>query len=224
MKKSTSILLAIALMFSLTFVSCDAINNANSTQKGAGIGVAGGALIGGLIGGNITGALIGAAVGGAAGGIIGNSMDKQADKIEEVLPGAEVKRVGEGIQVIFDDKSGVTFATNKADLTDTAEKNLDAIAEVFLEFPDTNLLIEGHTDDTGNADYNMTLSKKRAQSVVSYLESKGVAGNRFDVTAYGETRPRFDNSTSDGRSKNRRVEIGVSANEDMIEDAKAQAN
>ncbi|MHA7944162.1 OmpA family protein [Formosa sp. 3Alg 14/1] len=224
MKKSTSILLAIALMFSFTFVSCDAIKNANDTQKGAGIGVAGGALIGGLIGGNVTGALIGAAVGGAAGGVIGHTMDKQADKIEEALPGAEVNRVGEGIQIVFDDKSGVTFATNKADLTAAAKENLDAIAEVFIEFPDTNLLVEGHTDNTGNDDYNMTLSKKRAQSVVTYLQSKGVTGDRFDVNAYGETKPRFDNNTSEGRSKNRRVEIGVSANKEMIEDAKAQAN
>ncbi|PNW28316.1 OmpA family protein [Formosa algae] len=224
MKKSTSILLAVALMFSLSFVSCDALQNANNTQKGAGAGVAGGALIGGLIGGNITGALIGAAVGGAAGGIIGNSMDKQADKIEEALPGAEVKRVGEGIQVVFDDKSGVTFATNKADLTAEAKENLDAIADVFIEFPDTNLLVEGHTDSTGNDAYNMTLSEKRAQSVVTYLQGKGVTGDRFEVNAYGETRPRFDNTTEDGRSKNRRVEIGVSANQEMIEDAKAQAN
>ncbi|WP_159023243.1 OmpA family protein [Formosa sp. L2A11] len=224
MKKSTSILIAIALMFSLSFVSCNAIKNANSTQKGAGVGVAGGALIGGLIGGNITGALIGAAVGGAAGGLIGNSMDKQADKIEEALPGAEVKRVGEGIQVVFDENSGVTFATNKAELTTKAKENLDAIADVFLEFPDTNLLVEGHTDSTGSEDYNMTLSEKRAQSVVSYLQNKGVTSNRFEVTAYGETRPRFDNTTEEGRSKNRRVEIGVSANKDMIEDAKAQAN
>ena len=224
MKKSTSILMAIALIFSVSFVSCDAIKNSNDTQRGAGIGVAGGALIGGLIGGNITGALIGAAVGGAAGGVIGRSMDKQADKIEEALPGAEVKRVGEGIQVVFDDKSGVTFATNKATLTAKAKENLDAIAEVFIEFPDTDLLVEGHTDNTGNDAYNMTLSEKRAQSVVSYLESKGVTANRFEVTAYGETRPRFDNATEDGRSKNRRVEIGVSANKEMIDDAKAQTN
>ncbi|CDF79204.1 OmpA/MotB family protein [Formosa agariphila KMM 3901] len=216
--------MALALVFSLSFVSCDSLKNANDTQKGAGLGVAGGALIGGLIGGNITGALIGAAVGGAAGGVIGHSMDKQADKIEEALPGAEVNRVGEGIQVVFDDKSGVTFATNKADLTAKAKENLDAIAEVFIEFPDTNLLVEGHTDNTGNDAYNMTLSEKRAQSVVTYLKSKGVTGDRFDVTAYGETKPRFDNATEEGRTKNRRVEIGVSANEEMIEDAKAQVD
>lgn len=223
MKSILNKTLAIFLILSLT-IGCQAIKNSNNAQKGAGIGVAAGAIAGGLIGGNIGGALIGAAIGGVAGGVIGHVMDKQADKIEQAVPGAEVKRVGEGIQVVFDDKSGVNFAFDSANLTDTAKKNLDAIAEVFIEFPDTNLMVEGHTDDVGNADYNMTLSKKRAHAVVNYLKSKGVAGNRFSVTAFGETRPRFDNSTKDGQAKNRRVEIGVSANKEMIDDAKAHSN
>jgi outer membrane protein OmpA-like peptidoglycan-associated protein len=224
MKKFTSITIAMALIMSLTF-SCQALQNANKTQKGAGLGVAAGALVGGLIGGNMTGALIGAAVGGAAGGIIGNSMDKQADKIEEAVPGAEVKRVGEGIQIVFDDKSGVNFAINSANLTPEAKQNLDAVSEVFFEFPDTDLMIEGYTDSTGDETYNLNLSKKRAQSVANYLKTKGIAANRFaSIEGYGEASPRFDNSTKEGQVKNRRVEIGVAANEDMIQDAKAQAN
>jgi len=222
-KKTTSISLALAVVFSFT-VSCTAIQNSNSTQKGGVIGAASGAAIGGLIGGNIWGALIGAAVGGAAGGLIGNHMDKQANKISEAVPGAEVKRVGEGIQIIFDDKSGVNFAFNSADLTADAKKNLNAVAEIFIEFPDTELMIEGHTDDVGSADYNMKLSKRRADSVVAYLKAHGVAANRFSVKAFGETAPRFDNATKEGQAKNRRVEIGVSANEQMIQDAKAQSN
>lgn len=213
--------LSLAVILSLN-MSCTAIENSNKTQRGAGIGVAAGALVGGLIGGNIGGALIGAAIGGAAGGLIGNKMDKQADKIEEAVPGAEVKRVGEGIQIIFDDKSGVNFGFDSDELTDDAKKNLNAVAEIFIEFPDTDLMIEGHTDSVGNADYNMKLSKRRADSVVKYLKSKGVAGNRFKVEAFGETRPRFENESKEGQAKNRRVEIGVAANEQMIEDAKAQ--
>lgn len=205
-------------------VGCTAVQNANKTQKGAGIGVAGGALAGGLIGGGIKGALIGAAIGGAAGAIIGREMDKQAQKIEEVLPGAEVERVGEGIQVIFDDKSGVNFAFDSADLTAEAKDNLDKIAEVFLEFPDTELMVEGHTDSTGNADYNMKLSENRAKAVAAYLQAQGVAASRMSVKGYGETAPRFENDTKEGQAKNRRVEIGVSANQEMIEDAKAQSN
>ncbi len=214
--------LSLAVILSLN-MGCTAMQNTNKTQRGAGIGIAAGALVGGLIGGNIGGALIGAAIGGAAGGLIGNKMDKQANKIEEAVPGAEVKRVGEGIQIIFDDKSGVNFGFDSADLTAEATKNLDAVAEIFIEFPDTELMIEGHTDNVGDENYNMKLSKRRANSVVAYLKSKGVAGNRFKVAAFGETRPRFDNATKDGQTKNRRVEIGVAANEQMIQDAKAQA-
>ncbi len=222
MKKLTSISLAFAVILSFT-ISCTAIQNSNKTQRGAGIGVAGGALVGGLIGGNIGGALIGAAIGGAAGGLIGNHMDKQADMIEEAVPGAEVKRVGEGIQIVFDDKSGVNFALNSADLTSVAKQNLDAITEVFIEFPDTNLMIEGHTDDTGSAEYNMTLSKKRAQSVANYFKSKGISSSRFSVEGFGETAPRFKNDSEANRVKNRRVEIGVAANDKMIQNAKAQS-
>jgi len=222
MRKITSVLLAIALVLSFT-VSCTAIQNSNKTQRGAGIGIAAGALVGGLIGGNIGGALIGAAIGGAAGGLIGNHMDKQADKISEAVPGAEVRRVGEGIQIIFDDKSGVNFGFDSSNLTHDAKKNLDAVAEIFNEFPDTKLMIEGHTDDVGNEDYNMKLSRRRADAVAHYIQSKGVATNRFSIKAFGESAPRFKNDTDANKAKNRRVEIGVAANEKMIQDAKAQS-
>ena len=205
-------------------MGCKSIQNANKTQKGAAVGVAGGALVGGLIGGNIKGALLGAVIGGAAGAIIGNQMDKQAQRIEEELPGAQVERVGEGIQVTFDENSGVNFAFNSSDLTDEAKGNLDKIAQVFLEFPDTELMIEGHTDSTGPDDYNMKLSERRAKSVYNYLKSQGIKGSRMDVTAFGETAPRYDNETKEGQAKNRRVEIGISANKEMIEDAKAKSN
>jgi outer membrane protein OmpA-like peptidoglycan-associated protein len=224
MKKIIHYSLSIALIFSLA-TGCKAIQNSNKTQRGAGIGVAGGALVGGLIGGNIGGALIGAAIGGVAGGLIGNHMDKQADKIEAVVPGAEVKRVGEGIQIIFDDKSGVNFAFDSSDLTTDAKKNLDAVAEVFIEFPDTDLMIQGYTDSVGNEDYNLKLSERRAKAVANYLKTKGVASKRFSsIKGFGEEHPRFDNADKDGQAKNRRVEIGVSANEQMIEDAKANSN
>jgi len=222
MKKIVS-LVFLSAVISLN-VNCSAIQNANKSQKGAGLGVAGGALLGGLIGGNIKGALIGAAIGGAGGAVIGKQMDKQAQKIETVLPGAEVNRIGEGIQIVFDDKSGVNFGFNSADLTAASKQNLDKIAEVFTEFPDTELMLEGHTDSTGDEAYNMKLSSNRAKAVSSYLQSKGVASSRMEVKGYGETAPRFDNGTKEGQAKNRRVEIGITANEEMIEDAKAQQN
>ncbi|WP_053977851.1 OmpA family protein [Mangrovimonas xylaniphaga] len=214
----------LVIMLSALMISCSAIQNSNKTQRGAAAGAAGGALVGGLIGGDLKGALIGAAIGGASGAIIGNVMDKQAKKIEQAVPGAEVERIGEGIHLSFDDRSGVNFTINKSDLTPEAKTNLDALSEVFIEFPDTNLLVEGHTDSSGDEAYNMSLSKKRAQSVVDYLVAKGVSRGRFSVEGYGETKPRFDNSTEEGRIKNRRVEIGIVANQEMIDEAKAKAN
>ena len=220
MKKAINISLSIFL--SLLILSCTAIQNANKTQKGAGLGVAAGAILGGVIGGNIKGALIGAAIGGAAGGVIGKVMDKQADKIKEAIPGAQVERVGEGIHVVFDENSGVIFATNKSDLTSKSKTNLDKMVQILKDFPDTYLSIQGYTDDTGSAEYNMALSEKRAQSVVNYFTSKGINPNRFSVKAFGETNPKYDNKTAEGRSKNRRVEIAITANKDMIEDAQAK--
>lgn len=221
-RKVTTILLMLCLTMSLN-LGCKSVQNANRAQKGAVAGAAGGALLGGLIGGNIKGALLGAVIGGAAGAIIGNEMDKQAQRIEEELPGAQVERVGEGIQVTFDDKSGVNFEFDSAELTDEAEANLEKIAEVFLEFPDTDLMIEGHTDDSGAEAYNLKLSERRAKSVENYLKAAGVEARRMSVTAFGESAPRYDNSTKEGQAKNRRVEIGISANKEMIDDARAKS-
>lgn len=222
MKRIISLAFISILTISLN-TSCRMTKNANKTQKGAVIGAAGGAVIGGLIGGNIKGALIGAAIGGVAGGIIGHLMDLQAKKIKKVLPGAEVYRVGEGIQVIFDDKSGVNFAFNSAELTREAQRNLDKISEIFIEFPQTELMIEGHTDNTGEDDFNMNLSERRAQSVSGYLEGKKIASRRMTLKGFGESAPRFSNETAEGRAKNRRVEIGIAANKEMIDAARAQA-
>ena len=220
MKKSYKYI-SLLVIFSL-FFNCTAIQNANRTQKGAGIGAASGAIIGGLIGGDLKGALIGAAIGGASGGVIGNIMDKQAKEISEAVPGADVERVGEGLHLVFDENSGVNFATNKSDLTNESKMNLDKVSKILREFPDTKISIQGHTDNTGKDEYNMSLSKKRAESVANYLVTKGVSRSRLSIQAMGETSPRFDNNTAEGRSKNRRVEMGIVANDRMIRDAQAQ--
>lgn len=217
-----------ALSLGLILITgCDAIKNANSTQKGTAVGASSGALIGGIIGNNVgdgnnsvVGAIIGAAVGGAVGNRIGNKMDRQAEAITEAVPGAEVTRIGEGINVTFDENSGVQFEINKADLTSQGKATLDKMSEVFVEYDDTNILVEGHTDSSGRDEYNMTLSQKRAETVTNYLVSKGVSKDRLTTKWYGETQPKYDNATEEGRVKNRRVELGIVASEEMIEDAK----
>ena len=231
MKNLNTKLTAIVLGGAFALSSCTAVQNANNTQKGAGIGVVAGSVIGGILGNNIgkggntaLGAVIGAAVGGAAGGIIGNNMDKQAQKIEQVLPGAEVVRTEEGINLILDEKSKVTFEYNKTSLTAEAKNNLDKLIEVFNEYPDTDLLIVGHTDNVGSQSYNLPLSKNRAQSVQEYLVSKGIASSRLKSAGKGLEEPIADNSTAEGRAANRRVEIAITANAKMKAEAEKQAN
>ncbi|MFD0862096.1 OmpA family protein [Sungkyunkwania multivorans] len=217
---------AIILLGVSLLISCKAVKNANNKQKGAVIGAAGGAVIGGVIGNNVgdkdnsvLGAIIGGVVGGAAGAYIGDRMDRQAERIEEELPGAEVKRVGEGINVTFDESSGVYFATNKANVNSSSSETLDKMAGIFKDYPKTNIIVEGHTDNTGDDTYNLDLSQRRAQSVVNYLASKGVDRSRFTIAWYGEGQPKYDNSTVSGRAKNRRVELGIIANEALKKEA-----
>ena len=220
----------ITLCLSITLLlGCEAVKNTNKTQRGAVIGAAGGAVLGGILGNNVgskdnaaLGAVLGGVVGGAAGGLIGKRMDKQAQKIEEEIPGAEVKRVGEGINVIFDENSGVRFATNKSSLTPESMQTLDKLVGVFQEYPQTNVVVDGHTDSSGDDEYNMQLSKKRAQTVVDYLASHGIERNRFTVAWHGENTPIADNSTAEGRARNRRVELGIVANEEMKKEAQQQ--
>ena len=229
MKKTINKIVAVFFAASV-LVSCDAIQNANNKQKGAVIGSAGGAAIGGVIGNNTgdgnsaLGAIIGGVVGGAAGAYIGNRMDKQAKQIESEVPGAEVERVGEGINVTFDENSGVYFATEKYNINAKSEENLNKLAEIFKEYPDTNILVEGHTDNTGSESYNLTLSKNRAQAVTNYLVDHGISASRFDTKWYGEAQPKYDNTTAEGRSKNRRVEIAIVANEELKKEAEKQTS
>ncbi|MCG9972347.1 OmpA family protein [Christiangramia crocea] len=221
-------MLALLVVSTLIF-GCEATKNANNKQKGAVIGATGGAVIGGVIGNNTgdgntaLGAIIGGVVGGAAGAIIGNEMDKQAKEIEEEIPGAEVERVGEGINVTFDESSGVYFATDKYNINSKSEETLNKLAGIFKEYPQTNILVEGHTDNTGSDSYNLTLSKNRAQAVTGYLVESGIDRGRFTTKWYGESQPKYDNSTAEGRAQNRRVELAIVANEEMKEEAKKKA-
>lgn len=218
-------IIALGLSTSLVLSSCQAVQNANNTQKGAAIGTAAGAVLGGILGNNMgkggngtLGAVLGGIIGGAAGGVIGNKMDKQAREIKTALPGAEVERVNEGIKITFNETM-VNFAFNSSELTSTAKSNLEKLAEVLVNNPDTNINIYGHTDSKGADDYNKTLSEKRANSVVNYLSSLGIARNRMVATGLGEAEPIADNTTEEGRAKNRRVEFAITANEKMIEQA-----
>ena len=204
----------VLMVFLLAAVNCASWNK---TTRGAVIGGAGGAVLGGVIGraaGNtLLGAILGAAVGGAAGAFIGNYMDKQAAEMQRDLEGTEVQRIGEGIKITFD--SGILFDVDKSDLRPVSQTNLAELAKILNKYPDTNILIEGHTDNAGTDDYNMTLSKDRAQAVAFYMATLEVKSARFSTAGYGETQPIVMNDTPEGRQKNRRVDIAVIANDKL---------
>ncbi len=189
----------------------------SKTAKGATIGAAGGAVVGGVVGkiaGNtLLGAIAGAAVGGAAGAFIGRHMDKQAEEMRRDLQGARVDRVGEGIKITFD--SGLMFDINKYDLRAASQENLVKLAAILNKYPDTNILVEGHTDSTGTREINMPLSENRAKAVVAYLAQQNVLSARFTVHGYGPDQPIGDNTTVDGRQMNRRVDLAIMANDKL---------
>jgi outer membrane protein OmpA-like peptidoglycan-associated protein len=226
MKKVTIYSISLLFLAGSVLTGCKSVQNANNTQKGAAIGVAGGALIGGLIGKGsghaALGALIGAAVGGGTGAVIGNKMDKQAREISEALPSADVERVGEGIRLVLKENA-VRFDVNKSILTTQAKLNLDKLVPVFKDYPDTNIDIFGYTDITGTPEYNLTLSQNRAAAVKTYLISKGIAGERMKTTGLGIADPIASNDTEEGKSQNRRVEFAITANQKMMEQAKKEA-
>jgi len=222
---------------SIMATSCDTTRRASNQNKGVVIGAATGAVIGGVIGNNVgnknntaIGAIIGAAVGGAAGGIIGNKMDRQAEKIKTEIPGAKVERVGEGINVTFDEnnpdgsKAGVYFATGKYNITANSQLAIDKLVRIFTEYPETNILVEGHTDNVGTDNSNMKLSERRATAVGNELKRDGLAATRLTIKWYGEMQPKMDNATVEGRAANRRVEFSITANEKMKADAKIEAD
>lgn len=207
--------------FTMSAAGCASMSN---KEKGALIGGTAGAVIGGVLGkqaGNTAvGAIAGAAVGGAAGVIIGDYMDAQAEELANV-EGADVERVGEGIQLTFD--SGILFDVNKADLKAPAKMNLKKVAQVLTDYPDTDLLIAGHTDADGADDYNLDLSQRRAESVKTYLVGQGVDPRRLETVGFGETQPVADNASADGKAKNRRVEVAIMANEELQARAQKEA-
>ena len=193
-------------------------------ERGAAIGAGAGAVIGGVIGkhqgSTAKGAIIGAVIGGAAGAIIGHQMDQQAKELQQNIPGAVVERVGEGIQVTF--ASGLLFDFDSDQVKGDASANLRTLAQSLGKYPDSNLLIAGHTDSVGTDSYNLALSDRRSSAAANFLATEGVNRSRIITRGLGETEPITSNDTEAGRQRNRRVEVAIYASEKMKADAKRQ--
>jgi outer membrane protein OmpA-like peptidoglycan-associated protein len=196
-------------------LAATACASASRKEKGAAIGAAAGAAIGGVIGNNTgstaRGAIIGAVVGGTAGAIIGHQMDQQAKELKVEIPGAIVERVGEGIQVTF--ASGLLYDFDSDVIRPTAAENLKTLAASLKKYPNTDLLIVGHTDALGSTSYNQDLSTRRASSAAQYLSTQGVSSSRLRTSGKGELEPLATNDTEAGRQLNRRIEVAIYAND-----------
>ena len=220
--KSLAVLVTASLLSGSILVSCKSGQNLNKTQKGAVVGASGGAVIGSMIGkskgSTALGAILGATVGGAAGAVIGRRMDKRAEEIKRQMPDAQVERVGEGIKVSLG--SDILFDVNSYALKPATRKQLVDFSQTLNKEEETDILVEGHADATGPEDYNLKLSKQRADAVASFLETQGVKASRVDEKGYGESQPVADNSSETGRQKNRRVDIAIFASKKMQRDAK----
>lgn len=179
----------------------------------------GGAAVCGIVGAlthGSTGARNSALACGAIGAGVGGYMDYQEKKLRESLANTniEVERQGNQIKLVLPES--VTFATNSAALSANAQSALAKAAETLVQYPDTTLTINGHTDNTGNDAINEPLSRNRAQSVSSYLQSRGVSGSRLTTAGYGSRQPVASNATAEGRAQNRRVEILINPDQKAI--------
>ncbi|MEO7309549.1 MAG: OmpA family protein [Chitinophagaceae bacterium] len=217
-----------SLVIGLTIVSVLLLgcSNMNKSKKGAVIGTATGGAIGGAIGSTqgkvVLGSIIGATIGGVVGAVIGHNMDKQAEEMKKNLPDATVERVGEGIVIEFNNK--ILFGFDQSDLSSGARANLDKLVDVLQKYPDTDIEVQGHTDNTGSAPYNLALSQRRASSVTDYLITNSITSSRISMKAFGESEPKYSNATSEGQDMNRRVDFVISANEKMKADAAKESN
>lgn len=203
------------LLFATTAFAQTADDHAKA-KKGAIIGGIAGAIAGGVISNNRNGhsgkrgAIVGGLAGTAAGAIVGAMMDKQERQLRQIQ-GVDVTRTADN-ELKVTVKNDVLFDYNSAGLRSASRSSLREMANVFDQYPNTTIAVEGFTDSTGSASYNERLSERRASSVANYLETLGVRGSRLDTIGYGETHPRATNSTASGRQLNRRVEIHIRAN------------
>ena len=215
----TSLVLSAAIILS----GCNASNTVKGTAIGGGGGAAVGAGIGALLNGGrgaAWGAGIGAVVGGAAGLLIGKKMDKQKQELQQIQ-NAKVESVNDGqaIKVTFD--SGILFATNSSTLNQASINALTQFSNSLKTNPDTDVQIFGHTDSTGSDQINIPLSERRAGSVQTFLMGQGVTGSRMTAQGMGSSQPVADNSTTAGKAQNRRVEIFILPNAQMVQEANA---
>lgn len=209
MKTKMTVLILSLMLVAAVLSGC----GASRAQKGVLIGAGAGAAAGAAVSDDDTkGAAIGAAAGALIGGLIGSYLDQQAEELEQI-EGAAVTREGDQLMVTFD--SAILFDVDSSDLRPASQDMVRSIAEVLTRYPETDILVMGHTDSTGPAEYNQSLSERRAGAVRGALQGNGVDTGRIQARGYGENSPVADNASIAGRQENRRVEVDIRVNEEF---------
>ena len=217
MKKIT--LLVLIAIFAAS--GCATMQQQSKTTQGATYGAAGGAAAGAIVGqiiskdtkGTLIGAAAGAAIGGLAGAGVGRMMDNQEAEMRQALAQSEevaIRREGDLLALTL--KGDVTFDVDSDVVLPGLYNEIERIAQVLVRYPQTTIVVEGHTDSSGSDAYNQGLSERRALSVQRLLVDRGIVPARISTVGYGETRPVATNDTPEGRQMNRRVEIRVNPN------------
>lgn len=203
----------VVILAALAFLAtgCASGSKYEKTGKGAAIGAGSGAVLGGIIGSTQgemgKGAVIGGILGAAVGTAVGHHMDKQAEELRQI-PNTEVSQPAPD-KIVITMSDAILFGTNSTVLAQNSQTTLKQIATVMNKYPDTTIIVKGHTDSTGSEEYNQKLSENRANVVKNFLIGEGVAPARITAIGFGKSVPVADNGTEAGRSQNRRVEIEV---------------
>jgi outer membrane protein OmpA-like peptidoglycan-associated protein len=190
-----------------------ATGDLNRAQTGAVAGAVAGAVLGRNVGGGdpVRNTLLGAGVGALAGGLIGQQLDRQAAELRRDL-GGTVGVVNTGREIVVTMPQDILFAVDSAALRPDLRRDLASVAQSLLRYPDTTVIVTGHTDNTGSAAYNQALSERRASAVRAELIANGVPGGRIIAQGAGLNQPVASNATPEGRALNRRVEIVIRPN------------
>ncbi len=209
-------LLILTLILSMCALGC--ATPQNKKEKGTRIGVLAGAVAGALlgqaIGGDTAGTLIGAGIGAAAGGMIGrkvgSNMDQQEAAMRKQLAAVEaanIQRNADMLAVTF--KADALFDVDSAALKAGAFDEIQRVATVLNQYPQTKIIVAGHTDSTGSEAHNLKLSERRSMSVKNALVGQGVSPTRITTVGFGASTPIANNSTESGRQLNRRVVVTI---------------
>lgn len=183
----------------------------SSTAIGGIGGALGGYLLGDIVGGrrDRTEKIVGAGIGAVAGAGIGYYLDQQERELRQKTAGTGIDVVRDGDSLLLNMPSQVTFDVDSAAVKPEFRTTLNDVAATLVQYESTYIDVYGHTDSTGSDAYNQTLSERRAQSVSSYLTTRGVQSARLATRGFGESQPVASNTTEDGRAQNRRVEIRI---------------